>query len=191
MLTPQRQPSSFAICVMRTTTPQRTLWWLPVTARGIRDTSTCNASRNGEIILFDVFMTWLLYYRYHSSTHSAHSQVIRTTGSGATACKICGSPYKTVFRNHEGVKLSLLEVDTRGPYVSFVVVTRHDTSPGLFNTKFRLNFASQGHANHAMNNDHESTEITIGRSSACNMVLDYRTVSTTHAKMSLKVCQWQ
>ena len=106
---------------------------------------------------------------YLSSTHSAHSQVIRTTGSGATACKICGSAYKTVFRNHEGrqhavlyciclialtmlmwtgVKLSLLEVDSRGPYVSFVVVTRHDTSPGLFNTKFRLNFTSNKTATH-------------------------------------------
>lgn len=126
---------------------------------------------------------------YHSSTHSAHSQVIRTTGSGATACKICGSAYKTVFRNHEGVKLSLLEVDTRGPYLSFVVVTRHDTSPGLFNTKFRLNFTPRAdvpaHMAHLMDN-HETSEITIGRSSACNMVLDYRTVSTTHAKASLK-----
>ena len=27
----------------------------------------------------------------------------------------------------------------------------------------------------------------LGRSSACNMVLDYRTVSTSHAKITLKV----
>lgn len=187
MGTPRLPRSSSVTCVMRTTTPLMTPLWLPVIAKEILAIFTCSVFKNGN--LWNKCIVFLdSVFRYHSSTHSAHSQVIRTTGSGATACKICGSPYKTVFRNHEGVKLSLLEVDTRGPYVSFVVVTRHDTSPGLFNTKFRLNFASQGHVNLAMNNDHESTEITIGRSSACNMVLDYRTVSTTHAKMSLKVC---
>jgi hypothetical protein len=31
-------------------------------------------------------------------------------------------------------------METAGPYLSLVVVTRHDTNPGLFNTKFRLNF---------------------------------------------------
>jgi hypothetical protein len=43
------------------------------------------------------------------------------------------------------------------------------------------------HVNHLIHPEHDTTEITIGRSSACNMVLDYRTVSTSHAKMTLKV----
>ena len=32
------------------------------------------------------------------------------------------------------------QMETAGPYLSLVVVTRHDTNPSLFNTKFRLNF---------------------------------------------------
>lgn len=33
-------------------------------------------------------------------------------------------------------------MESNGPYLSLVVVTKHDTNPGLFNTKFRLNFHS-------------------------------------------------
>jgi hypothetical protein len=46
---------------------------------------------------------------YQSSVCGAKALVIRTTGNGAPACKICGAAYKTAFRNN-GVKTSLLEV---------------------------------------------------------------------------------
>lgn len=61
-------------------------------------------------------------------------------------------------------------------------MTRHDTSPGLFNTKFRLNFGP----NSNRPDEDGPTELSIGRSSLCNMVLDYRTVSTVHAKLIYK-----
>ena len=124
---------------------------------------------------------------YQSSVCGSRALVIRTTGNGAPACKICGAAYKTVFRNN-GVKTSLLEVEHPGPYISLVVVTRHDTSPGLFNTKFRLHFGPGyrvgGEAGQLQDDPELSpSELTIGRSSVCNMVLDYRTVSTVHAKL--------
>ncbi len=62
-------------------------------------------------------------------------------------------------------------------------MTRHDTSPGLFNTKFRLNF---GPSPSRPEEEGGLTELSIGRSSLCNMVLDYRTVSTVHAKLIYK-----
>lgn len=46
---------------------------------------------------------------YQSSVCGSQAHVIRTTSNGAPACKICGSAYKTAFRNN-GVKTSLLEV---------------------------------------------------------------------------------
>lgn len=121
---------------------------------------------------------------YQSSVVGSHAHVIRTTGNGAPACKICGAAYKTAFRNN-GVRTSLLEVDHAGPYISLVVVTRHDTSPGLFNTKFRLNFGpSVTRPGDPLNqNDIHPSELTIGRSNTCHMVLDYRTVSTIHARI--------
>jgi len=124
---------------------------------------------------------------YQASITGVQTQVIRTTGNGAPACKICGSAYKTAFRRADGRKASLLEIESSGPYLSLVVVTKHDTNPGLFNTKFRLNFHS------IVNNTDgalpfqdpiEDNIITIGRSSSCNMILDYRTVSTIHARIT-------
>lgn len=65
-----------------------------------------------------------------------------------------------------------------------MVVTRHENAPQLFNTKFRLNFRGDEGSADADGAPPYPTEMTIGRSSACNMVLDYRTVSTMHARIS-------
>jgi len=124
---------------------------------------------------------------YQSTLNGQQAQVIRTTGSGSPACKICGGAYKTGFRKASGKVSSILEIDKPGPYLCLVVVTKHDTNPGLFNTKFRLNFQSAAdHQASFFNNpdDMSYNSIVIGRSSVCNMVLDYRTVSTIHAKIT-------
>jgi len=123
---------------------------------------------------------------YQTSMHSHRAQVIRMTGSGAPACKICGGAYKTTFKKQDGTKASMLEFDNDGPYVSLVVVTRHDTNPGLFNTKFRLNFG-RNTLRHPEQPDSMPEPVLVGRSSTCGMVLDYRTVSTVHARVFYQV----
>eukprot|EP01031_Cornospumella_fuschlensis_P038590 gene38590-46914_t len=120
---------------------------------------------------------------YYSSAQGSRAQVIRTTGNGAPACKICGTAYKTNFKRQDGRKASILEMENNGPYLSLVVVTHHDTNPGLFNTKFRLNFGRRANAPPHLT-DEELNTIVVGRSSSCNMILDYRTVSTIHAKIT-------
>lgn len=75
-------------------------------------------------------------------------------------------------------------METDGPYLSLVVVTKHDSNPGLFNTKFRLNFGRSVANPQAIDG---GNTIVIGRSSSCNMILDYRTVSTIHAKVAYSV----
>ena len=76
-------------------------------------------------------------------------------------------------------------METSRPYLSLVVVTRHDTNSSLFNTKFRLNFGRL--PDQAQDVSDNPNELIIGRSSSCNMVLDYRTVSTVHAKITYEV----
>ena len=118
---------------------------------------------------------------YYSAIDTQHAHVIRTTGSGAPACKICGSAYKTIFRNTNGTTENVLHPSqNNSPYISLLVVTKHDANSELFNTKFTLTFGS------APEDDIVDLPRTIrvGRSSACNMVLDYRTVSTVHALIS-------
>lgn len=64
-------------------------------------------------------------------------------------------------------------------------MTHHDTNPGLFNTKFRLNFGRRPNIPVPANiSDTDLNTIVIGRSSSCAMILDYRTVSTIHAKIT-------
>ena len=116
---------------------------------------------------------------YYANASATHAQVIRTTSNGAAACKICGTAYKSAFKKADGKRASLLETNPDGPYISLVVVTKHDSSPTLFNTKFRLSFGSGSNQD-----DDERSSLMIGRSSGCNMILDYRTVSTVHAKIS-------
>ena len=69
------------------------------------------------------------------------------------------------FRKASGKIASILETDKPGPYLCLVVVTKHDTNPGLFNTKFRLNFQSEvDHQASFFNSPEESTfnSIVIG-----------------------------
>jgi len=134
-----------------------------------------------------------LHKWYQTSLNTHRAQVIRITGSGAPACKICGGAYKTTFKKSDGSKASILEMDTDGPYLAVVVVTRHDTNPGLFNTKFRLNFSPQTLRTNPAANDlglggePAPAPVIVGRSSSCGMMLDYRTVSTVHAKVFYQV----
>ena len=118
---------------------------------------------------------------YFSAVNNHHAHVIRTTGSGAPACKICGAAYKTNFRNANGTTENVLHpTQNDKPYISLIVVTKHDVNTELFNTKFTLTFGD------TLGSDIEDIPRTIrvGRSSGCNMVLDYRTVSTVHALIS-------
>lgn len=99
-------------------------------------------------------------------------------------------PLQTPYFVSRFILLILLyQLENNGPYLSLVVVTHHDTNPGLFNTKFRLNFGRAGvqAAVAQALSEEELNTIVIGRSSSCAMVLDYRTVSTTHAKITYTV----
>ena len=135
------------------------------------------------LLLYNI-LTILIVYTVHEGVNA---RVIRTTGNGAPACKICGVAYKTTIKRPDGKKGNILELDNQGPYISLVVVTRHDTNPGLFNTKFRMNFGSMSIDDVFREMSGNRLSLTIGRSSACNLVLDYRTVSTIHAQVSHEV----
>lgn len=116
--------------------------------------------------------------KWYSSSTSSKAHVVRISATGTTACKVCGAPYKTTVRLPDGRKTHLLESVPDGAYISLIVVTRHDTAPTLFNTKFRLSFSRRQEFT-----QEDVTSLTIGRSSSCDVVLDYRTVSTNHARI--------
>ncbi|CAH0492523.1 unnamed protein product [Peronospora farinosa] len=109
---------------------------------------------------------------------NANQKVCAVTNTdGLDVCSICKATYLTSVRLDDGRVVSLLAKKLPPPYVTFAVVTQHETrnrSTALTNTRFQLSFA---------NMPRNQQYLTIGRSTTNNMTLRYRTVSQLHAKM--------
>ncbi|KAF1782365.1 Zinc finger, RING/FYVE/PHD-type [Phytophthora cactorum] len=103
-----------------------------------------------------------------------------TNTDGLDVCSICKATYLTSVRLDDGRVVSLLAKKLAPPYVTFAVVTQHETrnrSTALTNTRFQLSFA---------NMPRNQQYLTIGRSTTNNMTLRYRTVSQLHAKIKFQ-----
>ncbi|KAG7388190.1 hypothetical protein PHYPSEUDO_012992 [Phytophthora pseudosyringae] len=103
-----------------------------------------------------------------------------TNTDGLDVCSICKATYLTSVRLDDGRVVSLLAKRLPPPYVTFAVVTQHETrnrSTALTNTRFQLSFA---------NMPRNQQFLTIGRSTTNNMTLRYRTVSQLHAKIKFQ-----
>jgi len=150
--------------------------------------SACACKGDTKYMHVQCFRNWL----QHSRAQLRQAQVIRTTGKGAPACKICGTAYKLKILR-DGQILSLLDIQpSAAAYIMLVVVTQHANDDGLFKTQFRVNFAGEAASGRAAggsggnNVDAGNNTVTVGRHHACNMLLPHRTISTTHAAISYK-----
>jgi hypothetical protein len=80
-------------------------------------------------VRFDPTWSALLQTNVISTKHESHT------------CKICKARYKTHVRLKDGTLVSLLNPTLLPPYLTLIVVTRHDSHPDLFNTIFQLSFS--------------------------------------------------
>jgi len=94
-----------------------------------------------------------------------------STRQESHTCRICKARYKTHVKLGDGSLVSLLNPTLQPPYLTLIVITRHDSQPDLFNTIFQLSF-------------NRSNELTLGRSQGSDVVIGYRTVSTRHGTIS-------
>ena len=92
------------------------------------------------------------------------------------ACTICKSAYPVETKIPSGEVVSLLPDKLKPPCITFVVVTRHSSTNMAVNTKFQLSMSS-------LLDQDMNRPLLVGRSSQCDMVLKYRTVSTVHAEI--------
>lgn len=102
-----------------------------------------------------------------------------TNTEGLDVCSICKATYQTSVLLDDGRVISLLAPKLEPPYVTFCVVTQHETrsrSMALTNTRFQLSFAS-------LLENKSNDLISIGRATSNNMILKYRTVSQRHADL--------
>ena len=109
--------------------------------------------------------------RLLSTGDSAKKTNVISTKHQNHTCKICKARYKTHVKLSDGTLVPLLNPSLVPPYLTLVVITRHESHPDLFNTIFQLSFA-------------RAAELSLGRSQGCDLVIGYRTVSTRHATIS-------
>ncbi|KAH7468550.1 hypothetical protein PRIC1_010347 [Phytophthora ramorum] len=96
--------------------------------------------------------------------------------SNARTCSICKAPYPSKTRLPSGKVLSLLPDRLNPPCIMFQVVTKHSSSTLNLSTRYQLSYKM------LMENDIHRP-LMVGRSSQCDLVLKYRTVSTIHAEI--------
>lgn len=96
--------------------------------------------------------------------------------SNARTCSICKAPYPSKTRLPSGKSISLLPDRLNPPSIMFQVVTKHSSSTLNLSTRYQLSYKM------LMENDIHRP-LMVGRSSQCDLVLKYRTVSTIHAEI--------
>ena len=85
-------------------------------------------------------------------------------------CRVCKGYYATHKRHLTDGRIEAVQCeDTKPPYITMTVITKHDKVPELFNTFYRISFNGG------------ISEVSIGRAAICDVVIAYRTVSTKHA----------
>ncbi|CAM9133877.1 unnamed protein product [Discosporangium mesarthrocarpum] len=132
----------------------------------------CQCKGDTRYVHLDCLQKW------HTTT-SENKVCVVLNNKGVRVCTICKSPYKASVRLPGGESISLFQSPLPPPYICFMVVTRHQNNEELFSTKYQLSFSS------VMNRTGTASakELVVGRSRQCDMVLDYRTVSTKHASV--------
>jgi len=95
---------------------------------------------------------------------------------------VCKCPYRSTLKLSEEKQVPLFKPSLKPPFISFLVVTKHELAEQLFNTRFQLSF------NSVLKSDGKNAtrDLVIGRSSSSDMVLNYRTVSARHARVEFK-----
>ena len=114
-------------------------------------------------------------------TAEADNQICFLSSVDAT-CSVCKSTFKSDFKLSDGRHVKLFKSSLEPPYVSLLVATKHEMAQRLFKTRFQLSFST------LLKPDgrNASRPLLLGRSSASDMVLDYRTVSARHASIRFK-----
>ena len=97
-------------------------------------------------------------------------------------CSVCKSTFQSNIKLKNGRVFKLFKSCLEPPYVSLLVATKHEMAQKLFNTRFQLSFST------LLRPDLQNglRPLILGRSSASDMVLDYRTVSARHAQIRFK-----
>ncbi|CAK4665428.1 unnamed protein product [Aphanomyces euteiches] len=104
--------------------------------------------------------------------------------SDARTCSICKSPYPSRIKiPSTNNYVSLLPDRLDAPSIMLQVVTKHSSSTLNTSTRYQLSYKT-------LLGLEGNRPLMIGRSSQCDLVLKYRTVSTIHAELHYSKGEW-
>lgn len=133
----------------------------------------CKCSGDTKFVHVECLRKW--------HTAEADNQICFLSSVDAT-CSVCKSTFKSDFKLKDGRQVKLFKSSLEPPYVSLLVATKHEMAQRLFNTRFQLSFSTLIKPD----GRNATRPLLLGRSSASDMVLDYRTVSARHAAIRFK-----
>jgi len=118
--------------------------------------------------------------KWHSTNFNDKTCIVTNpTRERNPICTVCKTVYKSLIILNDGQKQCLFNQQVKPPFVCFTVVTRHDNAEHLFNSKYQLSFANQF-------TQPGIPRLYIGRSTECDLILDYRTVSGWHGTIKFQ-----
>lgn len=103
------------------------------------------------------------------------------TGDKELVCKVCRTPYRKFCQLESGKVIRIPQPHLKPPYICCKVVTHNahdDSQSSLFNATYQISAA-----NHMVNKS-TSQPLYLGRSSECDVELNYQTVSARHATVT-------
>lgn len=150
----------------------------------------CECKGDTKYVHLNCLLRWNNNHDDQDPTKSRAKVCAVTNTDGLDVCSICKATYCTQVTLEDGRQVSLVGKKLDPPYVTFAVVTQHETrtrATALTNSQFQLSFASIVNSNSNTSNPNSSSPrpdyLTIGRSTSNHMVLRYRTVSQMHAQV--------
>lgn len=117
--------------------------------------------------------------RWH--TADTDNQICFVSSVHAT-CSVCKSTIKSEYKLPDGRLLNLFKSSLEPPYLSLLIATKQEMAQKLFNTRFQLSFSTLMRSD----GNNSTRSLFLGRSSLSDMVLDYRTISASHATIKFK-----
>lgn len=79
--------------------------------------------------------------KWNNSNSGEQVCLVSNRHSGAHVCTVCKASYKTHIKLKNGEIITPFRGSLPYPFISFLVVTRHESAENLFSTKFQLSFA--------------------------------------------------
>lgn len=117
------------------------------------------------------------------ATETENRSCVVMTENKDLVCKVCRTPYRKYCQLNSGKIIPIPQPHLQPPYICCKVVT-HNAHSGAESSLFNATYQISAH-NHMLNESLSDT-LFLGRSTDCDVQLNYQTVSARHAAITYR-----